>query len=395
MIKRDAEQTIRELAKCFPVVALTGPRQSGKTTLARSVFPQKTYITLEAPDTLEIAEKDPRGFLAGFPDGAIIDEIQRSPALFSYLQSIVDLDGRTGLYVLTGSQQFGLLSRISQSLAGRVGLVQLLPFSYRELVRDEENKGASSFVNINLDELLYKGLYPPIYDRNILPEIWFSNYVLTYIERDVRQILNVKDLSVFQRFVRMCAARNGQMLNLSSLANDCGITHNTAQAWINVLEASYVIHLLRPHYRNFGKRLVKTPKLYFYDTGLAAWLLNIQDAKHLGVHPSKGSLFEGFILGEMLKNRFNHGLASNLFYWRNNLGDEIDLLEEKGEVLFPIEIKAGQTLNSDFFKELKKWQKIAGEFSGNARLIYGGEQSSLCQGITVSSWKDITLPSIG
>lgn len=395
MIKRDAEQTIRELAKCFPVVALTGPRQSGKTTLARSVFPQKTYITLEAPDTLEIAEKDPRGFLAGFPDGAIIDEIQRSPALFSYLQSIVDLDGRTGLYVLTGSQQFGLLSRISQSLAGRVGLVQLLPFSYRELVRDEENKGASSFVNINLDELLYKGLYPPIYDRNILPEIWFSNYVLTYIERDVRQILNVKDLSVFQRFVRMCAARNGQMLNLSSLANDCGITHNTAQAWISVLEASYIIHLLRPHYRNFGKRLVKTPKLYFYDTGLAAWLLNIQDAKHLGVHPSKGSLFEGFILGEMLKNRFNHGLASNLFYWRNNLGDEIDLLEERGEVLFPIEIKAGQTLNSDFFKELKKWQKIAGEFSGNARLIYGGEQSSLCQGITVSSWKDITLPSIG
>lgn len=395
MIKRDAEQTIRELAKCFPVVAITGPRQSGKTTLARSVFPQKTYITLEAPDTLEIAEKDPRGFLAGFQDGAIIDEIQRSPALFSYLQSIVYLDGRTGLYVLTGYQQFGLLSRISQSLAGRVGLVQLLPFSYRELVRDEENKGASSFVNINLDELLYKGLYPPIYDRNILPEIWFSNYVLTYIERDVRQILNVKDLSVFQRFVRMCAARNGQMLNLSSLANDCGITHNTAQAWISVLEASYIIHLLRPHYRNFGKRLVKTPKLYFYDTGLAAWLLNIQDAKHLGVHPSKGSLFEGFILGEMLKNRFNHGLASNLFYWRNNLGDEIDLLEEKGEVLFPIEIKAGQTLNSDFFKELKKWQKIAGEFSGNARLIYGGEQSSLCQGITVSSWKDITLPSIG
>lgn len=391
MIKRDAEETILELAKGYPVVAITGPRQSGKTTLARVAFPHKPYITLEAPDTLEIAENDPRGFLSGFPDGAVLDEIQRCPKLFSYLQSIVDLDGRMGLYVLTGSQQFGLLSKISQSLAGRVGLVQLLPFSYREITREGANAQLYSPIFYNIDELLYKGLYPPVYDRNIPPESWLSNYVLTYIERDVRQLLNIRDLSVFQRFLRMCAARNGQMLNLSSLGNDCGITHNTAQSWISVLEASYIIHLLRPHFRNFGKRLVKTPKLYFYDTGLVAWLLNIQDGQHLGVHPSKGPLFEGFIIGEMLKSRFNMGLTSNLFYWRNNLGDEIDLLEEKGDLLFPMEIKSGQTLNSDFFKGLKKWQKIAGTFSGQARLIYGGEQNTLHDGIFVSSWKDIAL----
>ena len=236
MIDRFANNTLNELSKFYPVVAITGPRESGKTTLARYAFPDKAYISLEEPDQLEFANEDPRGFLARFPDGALLDEVQRCPSLFSCIQSIVDLDNRQGLFVLTGSQQFGLLSRITQTLAGRVGLVQLLPFSMGEL-RPQKNAFHG------LTELLYKGLYPPIYDRNIHPANWYANYVATYIERDVRQILNVKDLSAFQRFVRMCAARTGQLLNLVSLGNDCGISHNTAKKWLAVLEASYIVFL--------------------------------------------------------------------------------------------------------------------------------------------------------
>jgi predicted AAA+ superfamily ATPase len=380
MIKREAGQVLRQMARGFPVLAVTGPRQSGKTTLVQALFSKKPYLSLEDPDVLAFLSADPRGFLANFPGGAVIDEAQRFPELFSYLQAVVDREKKPGFFILTGSQQFGLLSGISQSLAGRVGLVQLLPFSLAELARAE--------VKIpSLSELLFKGLYPPLYDRKLAPPLWHAAYVSTYVERDLRQIINVKNLGVFQTFLKMCAARVGQLLNLSSLANDCGITHNTARNWISVLEASYVIFLLRPHFRNFGKRLVKSPKIYFFDTGLAAWLLNIQDSAHLAIHPQRGGLFESLIVAELLKSRYNRGLASNLYFWRNNLGDEIDLLIDRGSELTPVEIKSAETLNPDFFKGLRKWKKIAAVKDKPSFLVFGGERPMESGGISVVPWK--------
>lgn len=379
MIQRTAQETLEKLSQYFPIVAVTGPRQSGKTTLVQHTFSKKTYVSLENIDQMEIANEDPRGFLERFKDGAILDEAQRAPKLFSYLQTIVDLDKRQGLFVLTYSQQFGLVSKITQSLAGRVGLIHLLPFSIAEL------KKGNIFLS-SLDELMLNGLYPAVYDRNIPPAIWYANYVSTYVERDVRQLINVKDLSTFQRFLRMCAARNGQLLNLASLGNDCGISHNTARAWLSILEASYIVFLLYPHHKNFGKRLVKTPKLYFYDTGLAAWLLNIQDADHLSIHPMRGALFESLILGEMLKTRFNRGKISNLFFWRNNLGIEIDVLVEKGDKLLPVEVKSGKTITQDFFTGINKWLNISGASSGEPYLVYGGDQRYTRSGTTIIPW---------
>ena len=332
MIHRFAETTITRLARGYPVVTITGPRQSGKTTLARASFPDKNYASLEDPDNREFAEEDPGGFLARFPDGAILGEVHRCPELFSWLQGVVDTDGRMGLFVLTGSQQFGLLSGVTQSLAGRVGRVQLLPFSLSEIT-------SAGLAPESLDEMLFNGLYPPIYDRHVAPVHWYADYVATYIERDVRQMVNVRDLSTFQRFLRLCAGRNGQLLNLSALANDCGISHNTARAWLSVLEASYIIYVLQPHHRNFRKRMVKTPKLYFLDTGLAAWLLGIQSKDQISIHSMRGALFEGWVLQELLKARYNHALVSNLYFWRDNTGNEIDILLENGERLRPIEIK--------------------------------------------------------
>ena len=309
MIPRAASRTVRQFAKGFPIVVLTGPRQSGKTTLARMAFPRKRYVSLEDPAEREFAREDPRGFLGRFPDGAILDEVQHCPDLLSYLQTGVDKDRRMGLFVLTGSRNFGLPSSISQSLAGRAGIVQLLPFSLGEL------RGAGRLTS-TLDEALYRGLYPPVHDRPLEPAAWYAGYVTTYVERDVRQIAAVHDLGVFQRFVRLCAARTGQMLNLASLATDCGVSQGTARNWIGILQASYVAFLLPPHHRNFGKRLVKTPKLYFHDTGLAAALLNVQGVDHMAVHPARPALFETLVVNEYLKGCFNRGLGSNLYFWR-------------------------------------------------------------------------------
>lgn len=382
MIKRDAARTLNEFSKGYPILAITGPRQSGKTTLARFVFKKKPYISLEEPDQRAFAIEDPRGFLARYPDGAVLDEVQRAPSLFSYLQTRVDRDGRRGLFVLTGSQQFGLLSNITQTLAGRVALIHLLPFSYNEL---RNARQAPSTV----DELLFKGLYPPIYDRRLSPSGWYSNYVMTYIERDVRQLVNVRDLAAFQRFICLCAARTGQLLNLSSLANDCGVTHNTAKSWISVLEASYILFLLRPHHKNFNKRLVKTPKLYFFDTGLAAWLAGIQDMKQMSIHPLRGALFETYVIGELLKNRFNRGLVSNLYFWRDNTGNEIDVLAESAGRLIPVEIKSGQTVTRDYMTGLKKWLDIAGTTAGAPWLIYGGDEGQKRSGVEILPWREV------
>lgn len=382
MIFRDAEPTLRELAKEYPVVAITGPRQSGKTTLTRAVFSDKPYVSLEEPDHREFADEDPRGFLARYQDGAILDEVQRCPTLFSYLQGVLDHAGRPGMFILTGSQQFGLLAGITQTLAGRVALLHLLPFTLKELATDGRSPRS-------LDESLFTGLYPPIHDRRLAPAVWYANYVQTYVERDVRQMVNVRDLSAFQRFVRMCAARIGQLLNLSGLANDCGITHNTAKAWLSVLEASYLVFLLPPHHRNFNKRLVRMPKLYFYDTGLAAWLLGIREPGQLAIHAMRGALFESRIISELLKNRYNRGLTSNLYFWRDRAGNEVDILAEHGEMLTPIEIKSGQTVTRDYLIGLQKWLVIAGASAVKPLLIYAGDTSYTRSGIEIRRWRDM------
>jgi hypothetical protein len=382
VIEREAEQTLLRLARGFPVVALTGPRQSGKTTLARAAFPDKPYLTLEDPDTQLLAQNDPRGLLSGLPDGAVLDEAQRAPALFSYLQSRIDADLRPGMFILTGSQQFGLLSGITQSLAGRVGLVHLLPFSLRELQ-------AAQRLEPNLDATMFRGLYPPIHDRNIAPGDWCASYVATYLERDVRQLIAIRDLSAFQRFLRMCAARTGQLLNLSSLASDCGITHNTAGAWMSVLEASYVVYLLRPHHRNFNKRLIRSPKLYFCDTGLAAWLLGIREAEQLQFHAQRGALFENLVVTEFLKARLNGGLPVDLYFWRESRGLEVDLLIEHGEELRPVEVKAGQTIAADYFSSLSRWSRLAGDEGAPAWLVYGGEHDARYGHVHVVGWRQL------
>jgi predicted AAA+ superfamily ATPase len=372
-----------ELAKGYPFVALTGPRQSGKTTLSRAVFPDKPYISLEDPDSREFAISDPRRFLSRYPDGAIIDEAQRAPDIFSYLQTRADDDGRMGLFVLTGSQQFGLLSGITQSLAGRVGMVQLLPFTSGELQTADK-------LPASLDALLFQGAYPPLYDRPLTPSQWYAGYVTTYLERDVRQLTNIRDLSLFHRFIRLCAGRTGQLLNLSSLANDCGISHNTARAWLTVLEASYIVFLLQPHHRNFKKRLVKTPKLYFLDTGLASWLVGIQNAEQLATHPLRGALFETWAVGELLKSRFNRGLPSNLFFWRDNTGNEVDLLVDQGLTLDPVEIKSGYTIAPALFSSLKKWVGWAGAEAGKAYLLYGGDEHQEREAAEVIPWRSVS-----
>ena len=380
MIPRTALSTVQRLARGFPIVALTGPRQSGKTTLARAAFPGKPYVSLENPDQLAYATADARRFLANYPDGAILDEVQRCPELFSYLQGWVDERRRMGDFVLTGSQQFGLLSKITQSLAGRVGLVHLLPFSQSELA-------SAGMASTSVDVALWQGAYPALYDRGLSPEDWFPNYVATYVERDVRQLLAVRELGLFQRFLKMCAARCGQLLNLSSLAADCGISHVTARQWLTVLEASYIVRLLAPYHRNFGKRLVKTPKLYFLDVGLAAWLLGIRDASTIATHAMRGALFETFVIGEFIKQRHNAGQPAELYFWRDNVGHEIDLLFETGSRLQPVEIKSGMTFSYGWLDAAKRWKELAGAAALDPWVIHGGDRSFECDGGRGFSWR--------
>lgn len=382
-VPRTAFSTIRDLSASYPVVAVTGPRQSGKTTLVQAAFPDRPYANLEDLQIRELATSDPKGFLASFPDGAVLDEVQRAPELFSELQVRVDADHRQGMFILTGSQQFNLMSGITQSLAGRIAVVPLLPFSLGELAR-------GNLAPEKLADLLCRGLFPPVYDRDLDPRIWYGNYIQTYLERDLRQLIAVRDLSAFQRFLRMCAARSGQLLNLSGLANDCGVTHNTARAWISVLEASYLVYLLRPHHANFGKRLVKTPKLYFTDPGLAAWLLGIENSDQLSTHSLRGGLFETWLVADLLKARFNLGLASNLFFWRSRAGLEVDVVAERGENLIAVEVKSGQTLSRDFFKSIEKWQELAADSTTDSWLVYGGKTTHKRKKVRILSWTDIS-----
>jgi uncharacterized protein len=381
IIPRVAADSVRHLAADYPVVALTGPRQSGKTTLVRHLFSDKPYVSLEDLDERAFATEDPRGFLSRFPFGAVLDEVQRVPSIFSYLQTRVDKTGVAGQFILTGSQQFDFISGITQSLAGRVALATLLPFSIGELQR-------VGLVPDQLDQIMFAGLYPPVYDRELDPRLWYANYTRTYVERDVRQLINVRDLQTFQRFVKLCAGRNAQLLNLSALAADCGITHPTARAWMSVLEASYIIYLLQPHHRNFNKRLIKTPKLYFYDTGLVCHLLGIDDAEQLATHSQRGALFESLVVAELLKARVHRLRRNNLFFWRDRAGTEVDVLIESGEELVPVEIKSGQTIASDFDKGLRRWQEVAHHLE-EGWLVYGGKESVVRKGTQYVAWRDV------
>jgi len=372
----------RRLAS-YPVVVVTGPRQSGKTTLARSAAPDAAYLSLEDPDTRAFATEDPRGFLRQLGPQTILDEVQRCPSLFSYLQGSVDADPRPGRFLLTGSSQFEMMGAITQSLAGRAGLLTLLPFSMAEL----QAAGRSP---VTVDILLQGGLFPPIHDRAIPAADWLQDYVATYVERDVRQILRIQDLSAFQRFLSLCAGRIGQLVNVTSLAADTGISRLTAEAWLSVLEASYLIFRVPPWFTNLSKRLVKTPKLYFCDPGLAAWLVGIRQPSHLSAHPLRGPLFENWAMTELLKARLHHGLRPDLHFLRDKEGHEVDALIEteprKGHV---IEIKSGGTVASDFFDGLDFWRQQLPGHHFQPWLLYGGDTRQARERGTALPWSDL------
>ena len=364
MIEREIAPHLSRLFQQYPFVTVTGPRQSGKTTLCRAAFPNLAYANLEAPDQRQFAESDPRGFLAQLGQGAIIDEIQHVPELLSYLQVLADERRRNRLFVLTGSEQFQLSSAISQSLAGRTALLRLLPFSLAERRRI----GAS----LTIDEMLFSGFYPRILDQRLEPRQALGDYFETYVERDVRRMGGIRNLSSFRRFVRLCAGRVGQLLNLSALGSDAGVSHTTAREWLTVLEASYIVFQLPPYHANIRKRLVKSPKLYFYDVGLASFLIGIEHADQVVTHPLRGPLFENLVVAETLKYRFNRGLQPNLSFFRDSRGLECDLLYETGRGIGAIEIKSGATVASDYFTSLNRVASLIPEISARS-VIYGGD----------------------
>ncbi len=354
-----------------------GPRQSGKTTLAKIVAPDFDYYSFEDPDTRERATIDPRGFLQAIKTSAIFDEIQRVPDLLSYLQSRIDDTQDTRKFLLTGSNNLLLSSQISQSLAGRTRIFHLLPFSFQEL----------SSLDAPLAQWMWKGMYPPIYDKSLDPQQWLADYYQTYVEKDVRMLSNIRNLRQFDRFVRLCAGRAGQLLSMSSLASDVGVSVPTIQSWLSILEASYICFTLSPHFKNFNKRITKSPKLYFYDTGLLCFLLRIASPSDLELHSSYGAIFENWVVLDTLKYYHNSGQQSPLYFWRDQHGHEIDLIIDEGETLFPIEIKSSATFHSDFLKNIHWFNKVRKKQTGMC--IYGGQESFVHQEIQVTPWKEI------
>ena len=388
MITRELQPHLKEVASRHPVVTLTGPRQSGKTTLCRSAFSDKPYVSLEPPDQREFALADPRGFLKRFPGGAVVDEIQRASSLLSYIQEIVDQSPLPGRFVLTGSQNLGLLAGVTQTLAGRTALLNLLPLSLAEVRRFPQPPQ-------DLENVLWTGGYPRIFDRGLPPSEWLASYVATYVEREVRQVLQIGDLLTFQAFLRMCAGRAGQLLNLSGLGADCGITHATARSWISVLEATYIAFRLPPLHVNIGKRLIKTPKLYFYDSGLLCYLLGIRTPDQLEVHPLRGSIFESWVASEILKAYLNRGQTPQMFFFRDRAGTEVDFVLDRGTDWLGVEVKAGRTVASDYFSGLDQLrQSFASKTKKQVRpfravVVYGGSDRQTRQAAELLPWSEL------
>ncbi len=386
MISRKLETKLRELTGYYPVVAVTGPRQSGKTTLCRMTFPDKHYVSLEALDVREYAVTDPRGFLSQYTDGAIIDEIQHAPGLLSYLQVDVDMHPQAGRFILTGSQHFGLSQSISQSLAGRCGILVLLPPDLDEM---------SGFPNVPSDlfAVLWQGAYPRIYDRGIPAHQWLADYTATYVQRDVRQVVQVSDLQAFTGFLRLCAGRTAQEINLSKLGSDAGVSHNTARSWLSVLETSYIVHRLPAWHANLRKQMVKAPKLHFFDTGLVCYLLGIREPEQLRLHPLRGAIFETWVVSEIYKSLSHNGLQPNLFHYREARGPEIDLLIDQGRTLAAVEIKSGATISPDFFDNVNRFaQRLSAAENSRSvtqHVVYGGESDQRRSQTHVISWRHV------
>ncbi len=380
MIQRQLSSKLIAMRDKFPVLFLTGPRQSGKTTLLNNIFSDLPYFSLEEPDIRNFALTDPRSFLSNLPKGAILDEAQRVPELFSYIQSIVDNNSNIQ-FVLSGSQNFLLHDQITQSLAGRASVQKLLPLSLSEL--------KSADINFDtFESFLYQGGYPRLYDRKIDPPDFFPSYIETYLQRDVRTLKNVGDLDRFIQFMGLCAGRNGQILNVQTLANDAGISPNTAKSWISILQSSYIVFMLSPYHNNFNKRITKSPKLYFYDTGLVASLLGLRRKEDIVNYHAKGALFENFVVVELLKKFWNKGLPMDAWFWQDSSGKEIDLLVQSGNDFKAYEIKSGQTFNASFFNNLSFWQKLSGATPENCAVIYGGENSFITANGNLISWRD-------
>ncbi|MDF1761121.1 MAG: ATP-binding protein [Coxiellaceae bacterium] len=379
MFKRAIKPTIIQALEAFRVVSLTGPRQSGKTTLLRQMFKNSPYYNLELPSMLDVVKQDPQDFLKQQVTPIIIDEAQRFPELFSYIQVHVDEVDRPGQFILSGSQNFLLSEKISQSLAGRVAQLSLLPLSYEEYVSARNPP--------ELWQYIFDGSYPGIYKSGMDKQLWFENYIATYIERDVRLMVNINNLNKFHVFLRMCAARHGQLLVLSNIATACGVSVGTIESWLNILEASYVVFRLRPYHVNFNKRLVKSCKLYFYDSGVVCHLLNIDSIDHLKLHSMRGAIFEGYVISEICKKFDMLGRKPPIYFWRSQSGDEVDCLIETGGKLQAVEIKSSSTYSGDLASGILRWCKISKNQTDNF-LIYAGEEGNVFSDFTLCGWRD-------
>lgn len=381
MYQRVMKPSLQRLATQYPVVTMTGPRQAGKTTLCQHTFPKHAYVNLEDLSLRNHAIQDPKGFLAQYKSGVILDEIQRAPDLPSYIQPLIDQNQAPGQFILTGSQQLEVTNTINQSLAGRSATLNLLPLSTIETPQWIQTE--------SLDNVLYTGFYPRILEKKLEPTEALGFYLSTYIERDLRQLIHLKDLQTFERFLKLCAGQIGQLTNFSRLANDCGISQNTVKSWLSLLQASYIIFFVQPHFENFRKRLTKSPKLYFHDVGLAAYLLDINKAEHIKQHPLRGALFENLIVSEFLKNRYNHVKKSNLYFFRDHVGNEVDLILDYGHELVSVEIKSGASFHSEYFSGLNYYQKLAGTKNTRRILIYSGETVTSGSETSIYSYKDL------
>lgn len=379
-IKRTIEKEVKTLAKEFPIIAILGPRQSGKTTLAKHIFKKYKYISLEDPDIRKIASSDPRGFLEQYSQNVIIDEVQRIPELFSYIQTASDKSNKPGSFVLTGSQNYLLSEKISQSLAGRVGITTLLPLSIEEIIPKDEK--------ISLETAEIKGFYPRIFEQNIRPSSFYSSYVATYLEKDIRMIKNITNYDSFHKFLKIMAGRSGQILNTLAISNECDVSHNTVNDWVNLLESSYVIFRIHPYYKNFNKRIVKKPKIYFYDVGLLSYLLGIKNKEHLNSHYLKGAIFETLIMSEFMKSNFNRALNLRFYFWRDQSDREVDLIIEDGANVKSVEIKSSKTIRDDFFRNLKYWDQLTK--NSNSFVVYTGENEFKMEKVKIVNWKNIS-----